>query len=306
LDELGCSLFSVSDIYPKLKEFQARLWTTGNAERPLYFAKVDVQACFDTIPQQAVLRVVKDLLNTEQYLVQGEAHVKPPEPVTLQKGVQGVRPVVKFTSTAKPMDHKVVDTGQANVTNAVGNAILVAPLRQQTHDQSHISSMLTEHVEFNLIKIGKKFYRQKNGIPQGSVLSSLLCNFFYGKLEKHELSFLQGRQDTLLLRLIDDFLLITAGKALAERFLRIMHAGLPEYGVEVKPAKSLVNFECVVNGHAVLQAEGPAFPYCGLAIDTSSLTISKSGQTRGGTVADSLTVEYSNVPGRTFRRKALK
>jgi telomerase reverse transcriptase len=273
-----------------------------------------VQACFDTIPQQAVLEVVKDLLNTEEYLVQNEAHVKPPEPVTLQKGEQSMRSVVKFTSTARPLDNMVanepqtIDTIDTNApTSVAGNAILVAPLGQQSYRKRQISTMLTEHVEFNLIKIGKKFYRQKNGIPQGSVLSSLLCNFFYGKLEREELVLLRARNDTCLLRLIDDFLLITTEKKLAETFLRIMHQGLPEYGVEVKPAKSLVNFDCVVNGCTLLQAEGEKFPYCGLMIDMASLDISRSGQVRTGTsVSDSLTVEYTNVPGRTFRRKALK
>jgi hypothetical protein len=32
--------------------------------------------------------------------------------------------------------------------------------------------------------MGTDYYRQMVGIPQGSVLSSLLCSFFYGDLEK--------------------------------------------------------------------------------------------------------------------------
>ena len=34
-------------------------------------------------------------------------------------------------------------------------------------------------------KIGQTYYRQVVGIPQGSVLSSILCSFFYGDLEKN-------------------------------------------------------------------------------------------------------------------------
>jgi hypothetical protein len=33
------------------------------------------------------------------------------------------------------------------------------------------------------IQIGDKFYRQIVGIPQGSVLSTILCSFFYGDME---------------------------------------------------------------------------------------------------------------------------
>lgn len=35
------------------------------------------------------------------------------------------------------------------------------------------------------LKIGHKYYRQTVGIPQGSVLSSILCSFFYGDMEKN-------------------------------------------------------------------------------------------------------------------------
>ena len=34
------------------------------------------------------------------------------------------------------------------------------------------------------VKIGSDYYRQSVGIPQGSVLSTILCSFFYGDLEK--------------------------------------------------------------------------------------------------------------------------
>ncbi|KIW03271.1 hypothetical protein, variant 1 [Verruconis gallopava] len=308
LDDLGCSLFSVGDIYPRLKEYASRLRQLGLSGQRLYFAKVDVQACFDTIPQKSVLNVVKELLSTTEYIVANDARVKPPELTTRRRGEQSVRPIVKFSSRARPAGFIA---SEASVETAelskLGSDVLVAPLNQQAYHQRQIEEMITEHVEFNLIKIGRKYYRQKNGIPQGSVLSSLLCNFFYGRLERAELRFLQN-EHTCLLRLIDDFLLITTEKKLAERFLQVMHRGLPEYGVAVKPAKSLVNFDFVANdGHTKLpRADGPGFPYCGLSIDMATLELSKNGELKPGTtVSDSLTVEYSTMPGRTFRRKAL-
>lgn len=38
-------------------------------------------------------------------------------------------------------------------------------------------------------QIGNEYYRQVVGIPQGSILSSLLCSFFYGDLERRHLGF---------------------------------------------------------------------------------------------------------------------
>jgi len=72
--------------------------------------------------------------------------------------------------------------------------------------------------------MGKQFYRQTVGIPQGSVLSTVLCNIFYADLERRRLPFLKD-QDGLLLRLIDDFLFISMNKDHAKQFLQTMHDG---------------------------------------------------------------------------------
>ena len=73
--------------------------------------------------------------------------------------------------------------------------------------------------------MGKQFYRQKVGIPQGSVLSTVLCNIFYADLEKKKLPCLL-EEDGLLLRLIDDFLFITMNREHAKNFLEHMHKGI--------------------------------------------------------------------------------
>lgn len=44
---------------------------------------------------------------------------------------------------------------------------------------------LEEHVKRNILQLGRKFYLQEVGIPQGSVLSTLLCSFYYGHLERN-------------------------------------------------------------------------------------------------------------------------
>lgn len=73
--------------------------------------------------------------------------------------------------------------------------------------------------------IGQDYYRQVIGIPQGSVLSSLLCSFFYGDLEKTSLRSLIDNDDSILLRLIDDYLYITTEEDKARQFLRVMNKG---------------------------------------------------------------------------------
>lgn len=154
------------------------------------------------------------------------------------------------------------------------------------------------------------------------MISSLLCNYFYADLEARHLSFLK-EGNSLLSRLQDDFLLITTEREHAKKFLQVMHDGLPEYGVQVGPDKTLVNFEVGINGRKINRLVGNRkFPFCGSFIDTRTLDITKDRErvkdlgefscaedlrtwlTRVA-IADSLTVEYSKVPGKTFHRKVL-
>ena len=52
-----------------------------------------------------------------------------------------------------------------------------------------IVALLEEHITENIVKIGNEYYRQVVGIPQGSVLSAILCSFFYGDLERRVYKF---------------------------------------------------------------------------------------------------------------------
>jgi telomerase reverse transcriptase len=155
------------------------------------------------------------------------------------------------------------------------NAVYVGSLCPEKHDRETLLKLLGEHVERNVVKIGKRFYRQKRGIPQGSVVSSILCSLFYAQLESEELGFIAESDGSLLLRLIDDFLVISTEKNIAERFLDVMLAGLPEYGVVVKKQKSLVNFATTTQGVKIQQLKGKLFPYVGVLIDTCNLNIVK-------------------------------
>jgi len=209
---------------------------------------------------------------------------------------------------------------------AKNQTVFINGMAQDIQQKHAVLSLLKEHVERNIVKIGKRFYRQKDGIPQGSVLSTLLCSFFYANMEERCLGYTKA-EDSLLLRLIDDFLLITTDKAKAERFLRQMHAGLPAYGVQVKKDKTQTNFDMVVDGSLVrgVALDG-MFPYCGVLLDTQSLEICKhpAKRSRTGTyttsttisgqilikrsldVRNALTVDMAKTPGRNFHRKTLK
>lgn len=146
----------------------------------------------------------------------------------------------------------------AELAGTLRHTIFVDQVVYAYAKKKEILELLEEHITENLVKvrawfamlqsvilkvpqkIGSDYYQQVVGIPQGSVLSSLLCSFFYGNLERNQLKFTDS-PDTVsatlsclthstdspqvLLRLIDDYLLVTTDVSKAHKFLDMMDQG---------------------------------------------------------------------------------
>ncbi|KAH6608728.1 telomerase reverse transcriptase [Trichoderma cornu-damae] len=332
--KLGSTLFSVGGIYERLKSFKDSLAPDGR--HPIfYFAKLDVKAAFDTIPQSSLLKLMSSVPSQNRYVISKHAEVKPGERSGLTDGKCTSKPVRRWHSTAVPQGEPTsfLNRLESGMGSKKKNTVFVDSAVFQVHDTRGLLALLSEHVGHNIVKIGKKYYRQKKGIPQGSVLSTIMCNYFYADLEAQHLGFLDG-PDCLLLRLVDDFLLITLDKEKAVRFVEIMHQGLPEYGVEVSPDKTLVNFDMQAGGESVRKlARGNKFPYCGTFIDCKTLEITKDRRPSKGVgmilaeftrpfecaheptltmrvfvfadVSTSITVAFGRSPGQNFQQKVL-
>ncbi|TPX70653.1 hypothetical protein SpCBS45565_g01623 [Spizellomyces sp. 'palustris'] len=292
---LGGSVLGLNEIYGRLKAFQHRLMGSNGFPR-MYFCKVDVASCFDTIDQTLLLSIIRDVFQDDEYVIQKYSFVYPSAGRLKRTFLRRARPSGEFPQFVQ-LAKKLAE--------GLRNTIFV--------DQ-----------------MGKKLYKQVIGIPQGSVLSTLLCSFFYAHMEQTKLSDL-NMDSSLLLRYVDDFLFITTVKEEALKFLRIMHQGHPSHGCFINPKKTLANFE--VSGQAdgmfagqVLNASA-AFPWCGLLIDTRTLNVKADYSRFDGTctfyalpvqiavestqpppspfidISDTLTVETALRPGSALRHK---
>ena len=256
--KMGSSLHSVGDIYHRLGNFKRQLLRRQPKMPPLFFVKIDIQACFDTIPQKKLVHLIETLVSEQSYHITRHVEIRPSDLPTNKWKVSR-----KYAGRAAPamQPQSLPDLITSGIQVGSPNAVFVDTVNQRAHGVENLLDLLDEHVRNNLVRMGNKYFRQRCGIPQGSVLSSLLCNFFYAELEREVLGFLR-REDALLLRLIDDFLLITPDAGLAMQFLQVMIPGQPSYGVSVNAAKSLVNFTAAVNGVHIPRLEGSSlFPY---------------------------------------------
>lgn len=300
--KLGSALFSIGEAHQRLKAYR-NMVLTGTEK--LYFVKMDVKSCFDTIPQEAVIRMVQGLLSERRYQISKHAELKAIDSRWSTSHFE--RPLTRFPLTARPNGAPpgLSDLSLTHLAQKRNRTVFVDLWDTKACDARSLLRLLHEHVQRNVVTMGKKFFKQRRGIPQGSVLSSLLCNFFYGEFENSHLGFLQPGE-SLLLRLIDDFLLLTTNQDHARRFAQVMVSGNPSYGITINPRKSLTNFEVSIEGLKIPRLHGSQmFPYCGVAINVNTLEISKSRENKDAKVSNGLTVELSRHQGLRFHRKVL-
>ena len=300
--KLGSALFSVGELHGRLRTFKRGLTLADNPQ--LFFVKVDVQTCFDTIPQARLLQHLKELISADSYEIGKHAEINSGDErwagsarKPSRRFISSAYPARDFPTFSPTLANELAQFKKRTIYNSSGNP--------QVWDTTQLLKLLQQHVQKNVIKIGKRYYRQKNGIPQGSIVSSLLCSFFYGDFEIKHLGFLvEG--ESLLLRLVDDFLLVTTNQNHAGRFLQVMVDGSEEYGISVNTMKSLANFEISVNKSKIPRLHGSTvFPYCGMLINTRTLEVSKDRTRKDALLSNTLTVDYDRRPGHNLHRKVL-
>jgi len=113
-------------------------------------------------------------------------------------------------------------------------------------------AMTRPHSKQQLPQPRPRVFLQSKGIPQGSVLSTSLCNLYFGDMELQQVlpALAAAEQDcpedppalSALMRLTDDSLLLTTSKAVADAFCHCLHdpagACVQEYKCVVNPSKT--------------------------------------------------------------------
>ena len=308
-DLLGASVFGANDIYVRLKRFKQSF--QGSLPK-LYFVKVDIKCAFDTIDQTILLDIIKDLLSNDSYIVQRYTRLTPAGSDRVTKD--------RVKRACPETDQQPFDDLARELAKALRHVIFSDGVVYPRESRVRLIALLEQHVRGNLVRIGKDFCRQNIGIPQGSSLSTLLCSYYFAKMEREKLSHLKllsGDESstipgtkTLLLRYTDDFLLITASKSTAVAFFDAMNQGFKEYGCSISPAKSLCNFDLPIRDTSTLSFSGgyvprlsvqvddqqeEAFPWCGFLVRTGSLAVMHDlDRYRGIHIADTLTIEYGS------------
>ena len=265
---LGSSVFNMSEAHARILPFVE--WFRRDDKQLLFFVSVDVKASFDSVNQDKLCSILFN--NGEERIFEKERYV-------LQRYTSVGQRSTLFKTACSPASEM---QPLRNMTSLLRNSVVVDSANCEFVSRVSIEARLKEHITRNIVHFRGRYYLQEEGIPQGSVLSSLLCSLYYGHMERYTLAdlpiqFSDGVDSDkgVLMRFIDDSLFVTTSKAAAVEFVRRMHVANDEYGIRLNAEKTLVNFECNLLPRAVsdagLPTQNPCIPWCGVLVDTVTM-----------------------------------
>ncbi|XP_042431147.1 telomerase reverse transcriptase-like [Zingiber officinale] len=170
-EKLGCSVFNYNDVYRKICHFLTEVKLRSQKTPQIYVVVVDVLKAFDSIDQEKLLSILENIIGSNEYVMRKHAKI-----CYQKKSLRVLYKNIPYGSSCT----SVVDPS-AQISSY--SNILVDQGKSEHIQRKEILHLLQEHLKHNILQIERKFYLQKVGISQGSVLSPLLCSCYYGDME---------------------------------------------------------------------------------------------------------------------------
>ncbi|BBN17278.1 telomerase reverse transcriptase [Marchantia polymorpha subsp. ruderalis] len=177
-EDLGSSVFGYSDIHSKVLPFILQIKASSTTVPRLYMVVCDVTKAYDSIQQEKLLEIVSEYMRSFDYNVAKYTCVTPT--------LASVR-VSHERAPTRASEHQQFSQLVHDLATKHSHCIFTDQGFCTSVRREKILGLLEEHIKNNIVQMGKQFYKQTVGIPQGSILSSILCSLFYGHFELQRL-----------------------------------------------------------------------------------------------------------------------
>ena len=266
----GAAVFGLDGAHAALRNFASVRRNRG----PLYCFTADAQSAYDTLSQDDVVRRVGQMISEEGgYTVRSFFVVRKTAGGRISCRRERAAVALRGAGTFRAF--------AAACASRTRNAVFCDGDRKvESVAQADALKILDAHVRAHLVATPRGLALQGRGLPQGSCLSSALCNIAYGDIETYSLlprarATLNlgslGAADNgherdgavlgaaLIMRLTDDWFVAAEREPVARSIADAVHAGAPSYGMQVKAdkTKATFSFDAVAAAAAAAGAVAP-------------------------------------------------
>uniref|UniRef100_A0A8B9E0A7 Telomerase reverse transcriptase n=1 Tax=Anser cygnoides TaxID=8845 RepID=A0A8B9E0A7_ANSCY len=276
---IGSSVFGRDDIYRTWKKFVKKVLKSDGEIPHFYYVKADVSRAFDSIPHDKLVEVISHVLKPEKktvYCIRRYA-------VVMITGSGKARKLYRrHVSTFKDFTPDMKQfVSRLHESTSLRDAIIVEQSLTFNETSASLFNFFLQMLNNNILEIGHMENKLFRGV----------------------------QQDGVLIRLIDDFLLVTPHLMQARAFLRTLAMGIPEYGFLINPKKTVVNFSVDDIPECSKFKQLPncrLIPWCGLLLDTQTLEVYCDYSSYSCTsIRSSLSFNSNRTAGKNMKYKLL-
>ncbi|CAO3611635.1 unnamed protein product [Mucor hiemalis] len=297
---VGSSILGKQLFHEKLKNYKEKNCANG---KKFFFVKADIENCFESIDQVKLLDILREVLGieTQNHPSQTDAKKK----IYLHRDVNIFQPGRK---SMVPKVHTSMDTAELTkhiseeammIPNVPSGSIIVDKSTYYKNKAQDLYDLLEKSISNNIVQIGNEYHKRVKGITQGSVLSTLLCSFFFGSFEKKKLApILDKDTEGVLFSYVDDYLYITTNVNKANWFKNTILYELPKFAqaLSINKEKTCSN----------LTEDFEDFTWLGYRINCQTLDVSLHQPENLANMKDSITTQYILNPGQAFYTSCMR
>lgn len=288
---IGFGLSSLNHAYAKMRRFRSVLEEAAQGTPKYYVAVCDLEKCYDNVKTALLYDLVKDLLSNAAGADEEDGGFVVHKYTVTHYQASMEKPFTKKLKfvTAFGEKHKFEEAVPL-ISQKFRSSVIADQVVYDSIPREEVLQKVRAHLFNHMVTLPihekdgcTKRFTQVTGIPQGSVLSPLLCNLYYGNAERQifgsdEQVRLLGLLDkSLILRWMDDYIMISTDQQCVKHFLQRAHQCLTPFGGGINPSKTRVNFDCSVELDGkkceLQQIPEDDIAWCGLLLDTRNLEI---------------------------------
>ena len=196
---IGASVGNFGAIRQKLRDYICKV-RSKSISSGFYIVVSDIQSCYDTMRHDKLMAILKGALLKEEYMIKKSTAFYANEALRRIEG--GMRWRVIDPGDYVPSMQDLCDGDDRN-------CIVYDNVVHSYMTKEQVLSSISTLVEQNVVSIESKFYVQSRGIPQGSILSTIVCNIYYGRVDA---MLACDSSDHMLMRLVDDYIFVSTDR----------------------------------------------------------------------------------------------